>query len=498
MIGTIDIAITSFHQNVPLETLRSFVGSPSSVRLRNVPKDIGSWRITSVKICASYPDNTIRTDECALANGLWVGTLPACTRSGRCASGFSVTADGIDENGNAVSGYVLGVGDVEVYNLDQTIGGELCHLRLLDQMPSATCACKGDVVNSGGWKVYDGCAWVALGGGGDEIWEAESCTCTIYPKGDFGCYDLVVRGNYLTPNGISMQNASVGCEIKLLNSSGGIVAPCVPHKSHTAQISFYSQNGCSKINLQSDILTWNGSPIGGGGGDSIWVADGACHHIRPSDAYYGYCISLGGITLGGCTIDAFNIELQDYLNFKGSCGGVVMAQCVDYCSHSPKIEIASYCGKSQVRIESDELLWNGSPIGGGGGGGSSTGNWILYSSIGGSTGGCYYSIDNVLLTFEEHPSTGRWMLKGDGEPYGTREQKVGSIYAIRYSGDGCIATAGKDFNNLVWQNPCVYDNGGYDKELYLYCSNILNMTVGCSGNCIYGISLTPVLASFGM
>ena len=48
MIGVIDVAVQAANVNMPLYPLRAFVNSPSSLRIRNVPKRIGDWNITSV------------------------------------------------------------------------------------------------------------------------------------------------------------------------------------------------------------------------------------------------------------------------------------------------------------------------------------------------------------------------------------------------------------------------------------------------------------------
>ena len=38
---------------------RAFAGSPSSVRVRNVPRRIGEWAISSVSVQATYPDGSV-------------------------------------------------------------------------------------------------------------------------------------------------------------------------------------------------------------------------------------------------------------------------------------------------------------------------------------------------------------------------------------------------------------------------------------------------------
>lgn len=114
MIGTIDIKVNAAHPNIALDELHAFLDSPSSVRVLNVPRKIGSWQITSVRLVVEYPDNEVHSVECRLVGGVYVGTIAGSTRTGKCVNGFSVVADGVDENGDVVDGYVLGVGDVVI------------------------------------------------------------------------------------------------------------------------------------------------------------------------------------------------------------------------------------------------------------------------------------------------------------------------------------------------------------------------------------------------
>jgi len=48
MIGVIDVEIQAKNPNLPLWPLRAYINSPSSIRLRNVPRKVGQWQITSV------------------------------------------------------------------------------------------------------------------------------------------------------------------------------------------------------------------------------------------------------------------------------------------------------------------------------------------------------------------------------------------------------------------------------------------------------------------
>lgn len=121
MIGTIDVTVQAARPDLPLPPVRAFVGSPSSVRVRNVPRRIGEWDITRVFVTANYPDSTTDTAECVLTGGVWVGTVLGCATPGTSLSGFVVTADGVDEFGQPVVGYILGVGDVEVLTREQSV-----------------------------------------------------------------------------------------------------------------------------------------------------------------------------------------------------------------------------------------------------------------------------------------------------------------------------------------------------------------------------------------
>ena len=121
MIGTIDVTVQAARPDLPLPPVRAFVGSPSSVRVRNVPRRIGEWEITRIFVTANYPDSTTETAECVLTGGVWVGTVLGCSTPGTSLSGFVVTADGVDEHGSTVSGYILGVGDVVVLTREESV-----------------------------------------------------------------------------------------------------------------------------------------------------------------------------------------------------------------------------------------------------------------------------------------------------------------------------------------------------------------------------------------
>ena len=120
MIGTISIECNAKNPNMPLHPLRAYINSPSSLRITNVPKKIGKWNINKVTIVAIYPDSTSQTAECVLTGDVWVGTIEGSTTAGTLAQGYSIIADGVDENGNDVTGYVLGKGDVVILQSNST------------------------------------------------------------------------------------------------------------------------------------------------------------------------------------------------------------------------------------------------------------------------------------------------------------------------------------------------------------------------------------------
>ena len=162
MIRPIDIRLNAAHPELPLLEAVTFTGSPSTVLIRGVPKAVGNWSITAVSVAVTYPDNTTTARSAVeSAEGVWVATIPGTATSGRTAAGFKIMADGIDENGAAVTGYVLGFADFSVLSFTPVPapGGTFWLLRYFDAMP--TTPKKGDVAIVGGiLKYYNGTAWL--------------------------------------------------------------------------------------------------------------------------------------------------------------------------------------------------------------------------------------------------------------------------------------------------------------------------------------------------
>lgn len=160
MFGEIEIRINAAHPNLPLAPLAAFAGSPSTVRVLGVPGAVGRSRISQVSLVVVRTDNSIRSVPCVFADGVWTGSLAAFDESVRIVNGFRVVADGIDENGNEVTGYVLGVGDIEILALDGTVtpGKTIYYLHFVSEIPESPNY--ADVAKFGdGIRMWDGAAW---------------------------------------------------------------------------------------------------------------------------------------------------------------------------------------------------------------------------------------------------------------------------------------------------------------------------------------------------
>ena len=207
MIRPININLNAAHPELPLVEATTFTGAPSSVFIRGVPKAVGNWSITAVSVAVTYPDNTT-TARAAVesAEGVWVATIPGTATSGRTAAGFKIMADGIDENGDAVTGYVLGFADFSVLSFTPVPapGGTFWLLRYFDTVPSVLH--KGDVAKIDGvLKLYNGSAWEAFAALDDAvtrtsangvkssgIWSAIWGALSALPTGFSSLYDWVV------------------------------------------------------------------------------------------------------------------------------------------------------------------------------------------------------------------------------------------------------------------------------------------------------------------
>ena len=161
MVRSFEVLLNAAHPELPLFETSAIVGTPSTAFIRRVPASVGSWHITKVYVQAEYPDSSNITVEARVgAEGVWTATLPATQASGRVRGGFMILADGVDENGDPISGYCLGIADFAVYTRDLVIApGPVSYtLHLFDAPPDP--AKKGDVAFFGGLpKIYTGAGW---------------------------------------------------------------------------------------------------------------------------------------------------------------------------------------------------------------------------------------------------------------------------------------------------------------------------------------------------
>ena len=164
MIGTVEVRCSAHRPQMPLQPLFTFCGSPSSVRIMDVPKSIGEWSIDEVKLIVKYPDNST-TVKNAVRNGcVWVATIQGTDISGKVSNGYEIVASGKDEDGNEVNGYVLGCGDVIVINRDvnATKDIEKFYVKWNDELP--TNPAKGDLIyHNGNVRLFNGSEWMTLG-----------------------------------------------------------------------------------------------------------------------------------------------------------------------------------------------------------------------------------------------------------------------------------------------------------------------------------------------
>jgi len=222
MIRPIDIRLNAAHPELPLAEAVTFTGSPSTVLIRGVPPNCGRWAITAVFVAATFPDGSTTTRAAVQsANGVWVATLPATARSGRTANGLRVMADGIDENGAAVTGYILGVADFAVASLGVTPAPEpgetSWQMLYFDAVPGTLR--KGDVAKVDGvLKFYNGTAWEPFAG---DIPAPSAATPAMDGTGAAGTSAAFARGDHVHPTDTSRMAASATGEDIPANSSGG-------------------------------------------------------------------------------------------------------------------------------------------------------------------------------------------------------------------------------------------------------------------------------------
>ena len=239
MIRPIDIRLNAAHPELPLAEAVTFTGAPSTVLIRGVPPNCGRWAITAVSVAATYPDGPTTTRAAVQsANGVWVATLPATARSGRTENGLRVMADGIDENGAAVTGYILGVADFAVASLGVTPAPEpgetSWQMLYFDEVPGVLR--KGDVAKVDGvLKLYNGTAWEAFAG---DIPAPSTATPAMDGTGSAGSASAYSRGDHVHPTDTSRMAASAtGADIAVSGTDATKISAALAGKRDKTDMS---------------------------------------------------------------------------------------------------------------------------------------------------------------------------------------------------------------------------------------------------------------------
>ncbi|MBQ1428344.1 MAG: hypothetical protein IIZ06_01625, partial [Kiritimatiellae bacterium] len=244
MIRLIDIRLNAAHPELPLAEAVTFTGAPSTVLIRGVPPNCGRWAITAVFVAATYPDGSTTTRAAVQsANGVWVATLPATARSGRTENGLRVMVDGIDENGAAVTGYILGVADFAVASLGVTPAPEpgetSWQMLYFDAVPGTLR--KGDVTKVDGvLKLYNGTAWEAFAG---DIPAPSTATPAMDGTGSAGTSAAYARGDHVHPTDTSRMAASAtGADIAVSGSDATKIDTALAGKATKADATLEAAN----------------------------------------------------------------------------------------------------------------------------------------------------------------------------------------------------------------------------------------------------------------
>ena len=228
MIGTISVKIAAHNPSFPLEPIYTFTDSAQSFRIMNVPRRIGKWNIEKVFVNLSYPDNTTITKECVLNGSVWVGTVEGCAVSGTSQNGFVVTASGIDEDGNAVTNYVLGAGDLYVQQLDGTIAPtNSSRMYFYENVPDNPKKGEATFIN-GTLNIWDGTEWKPVAQSPDPsyIQDAEGDKINADRT-----VEIVEQGGQITHDELALKSELPTKTSDLTNDSGFITSSDIPTKT---------------------------------------------------------------------------------------------------------------------------------------------------------------------------------------------------------------------------------------------------------------------------
>lgn len=106
---------------VPMCPLHVFAGSPATVEICGIPRDIRGVTIEAVTLGVVNADGMATVSNAVRAGGVWTATLPAAAfgdnnTAAEVHNGVTVSASGRDETGTARC-WTLGVGDLVIVSL---------------------------------------------------------------------------------------------------------------------------------------------------------------------------------------------------------------------------------------------------------------------------------------------------------------------------------------------------------------------------------------------
>lgn len=168
-----------------------------------------------------YPDNTTKEVDCVRTGNVWVGTFDGSTLAGRVTQGYQIKADGIDENENAVTGYVLSCGDV--YILEDTndikaLVGKTA-LRILADLP--TTASEGDVIiQNDELKIFHDGEWVSISTDLSDYYTKEEIDSSLGElESSISTLDTSVNTLDSSVSALSASVSSFGEDLSVVNAS---------------------------------------------------------------------------------------------------------------------------------------------------------------------------------------------------------------------------------------------------------------------------------------
>ena len=172
MITTVHIKVNANAPSLPLAPFALFEGSALTVKVEGVPRPVGKQKVDAVSVAVKNAEGETQSVAAVLSGGLWTATFEGShfASSGFVGKGVTVIADGTDEHGDAVEGWILGKGDLMVMEADGTVrpGEVVDEVRWYDVAPESPR--KGDVAPVNGTiSLWDGEEWRVLGGGSTTV-----------------------------------------------------------------------------------------------------------------------------------------------------------------------------------------------------------------------------------------------------------------------------------------------------------------------------------------